>query len=570
MKKFLIFLIIVFGLFVSANVFAAEKINSFAAEININTDASINVSERIEYDFGSAQKHGIFRAIPIKYLARGGSFALRISDISVADVKGAPYQFTTSYPGNNIQIKIGDPNIEIAGRHIYIIHYTIKRAINFFNDHDELYWNITGNDWPVAIGSASAKIILPQKIAGADIQSDCFAGPFGSTEKCNSMLKGLGQIDSVSFNENQLAVNNGLTIVVGFPKGMVIKPSVLVSAVDSIRDNKGILFPIFVLVVYFGMWYRRRRYLTDCGPTIAQYDPPENLSPAEAGILWHERRWARASNIVAEIIHLAIKGYIKIIKKENGDYVLELLRDDLHDLTDCQKEIIQEIILKNGTDKKIALSRVALNLESIIYYLNNCFINNLIKNGYFSIFYRRINQIGSIISFLLIIPSFAIGMIVLGGFITGALSFFSAMIIIFIFSAFMLTTKSKEGVKAIWYIAGLKMYIEVAEERRIQFHNAPDRNPEHFEKLLPYAIALGLEKRWAQQFVDVYTQAPMWYVDDKMNHFNVNKFATSVASVRMLGANTLPESSGASSGRSGLSGGGGSGGGFGGGGGRSW
>src|SRR3989337_4157180 len=172
MKKLLIFLIIVFGLFVSLNAFAAEKINSFDAEIKINADASINISERIEYDFGSAQKHGIFRDIPIKYQARGGNFALRISNISVADVNGAPYRFTTSYPGDNIQIKIGDPNVEITGRHIYIINYTIKRAINFFNDHDELYWNITGNDWPVAIGSPTAKIILPQKIAIADIQAD--------------------------------------------------------------------------------------------------------------------------------------------------------------------------------------------------------------------------------------------------------------------------------------------------------------------------------------------------------------------------------------------------------------
>src|SRR3989344_3325771 len=221
MKKFLIFLIIIFGLFISANAFAAEKINSFDAVIKIREDAAIDVSERIEYDFEGVQRHGIFRKIPIKYQARGGNFALRISDISVTDGNGAPYQFTTSYPGNNIQIKIGDPNVEITGRHIYTINYTIKRAINYFDDHDELYWNITGNEWPVTIGSAAAKIILPQKIASADIQADCFAGPFGSTQKCNSILKGLGEADSVSFNENQLSAGEGLTIVVGFPKGAV-------------------------------------------------------------------------------------------------------------------------------------------------------------------------------------------------------------------------------------------------------------------------------------------------------------------------------------------------------------
>src|SRR3989344_4605905 len=333
MKKLLIFLIIIFGLFVSANAFAAEKINSFDAVIKIREDAAIEVSERIEYDFGSAQKHGIFRDIPIKYQARGGNFALRISDISVTDGNGAPYQFTTSYPGNNIKIKIGDPNVEITSRHIYTINYTIKRAINYFDDHDELYWNITGNEWPVTIGSATAKIILPQKIASADIQADCFAGPFGSAEKCNSISKGLGQTDSVSFNENQLAVNNGLTIVVGFPKGIVIKPSNFEVVLETAKDNWIIGLPILTFIACFYLWYTRGRDPNGRGIIIAQYDPPDNLTPAEVGTIADEH--AQNKDITAEIIYLATLGYLKIRQiEEQGlifkskDFELELLKDD--------------------------------------------------------------------------------------------------------------------------------------------------------------------------------------------------------------------------------------------------
>ena len=164
MRKILFVFISLTALMFAPKVFAVERIDSFDATIKIREDAAIEVSEKIEYDFGVAQKHGIFRNIPVKYQARGGNYNLRISDISVADEKGAAYKFTTSYPGDNIQIKIGDPNIEITGRHIYAINYTIKRAINYFSDHDELYWNITGDKWPVAIGSASANIILPQKL----------------------------------------------------------------------------------------------------------------------------------------------------------------------------------------------------------------------------------------------------------------------------------------------------------------------------------------------------------------------------------------------------------------------
>ncbi|HLD61397.1 MAG TPA: DUF2207 domain-containing protein, partial [Patescibacteria group bacterium] len=360
MKKLLIFLIIIFGLFVSANAFAAEKINSFDAVIKIREDAAIEVSERIEYDFGSAQKHGIFRDIPIKYQARGGNFALRISDISVTDGNGAPYQFTTSYPGNNIKIKIGDPNVEITSRHIYTINYTIKRAINYFDNHDELYWNITGNDWLVAIDSASAKIIIPQKIASEDIQADCFAGPFGSTEKCNSILKGLGQTDSASFNENQLAINNGLTIVVGFRKGIVIKPSNFEVALETAKDNWIIGLPILTLIICLYLWYTRGRDPNGRGIIIAQYEPPDNLTPSEVGIIIDTQ--VQNKDITAEIIYLAEQGYLKIKQCENQrlvsgakDFEFEIINNDFSRLNKIQRFVIYGFY-KRAIDRKIKLS----------------------------------------------------------------------------------------------------------------------------------------------------------------------------------------------------------------------
>src|SRR3989344_538043 len=116
MKNFLFVTLFIAGLFFAPSAFAAEQISQFNATINIRSDSAIEVTESIAYDFGNEQRHGIFRYIPIQYKARGGNFSLRISDISVVDEKGLPYQFTTSYPGSNVQIKIGDPDVSITGR----------------------------------------------------------------------------------------------------------------------------------------------------------------------------------------------------------------------------------------------------------------------------------------------------------------------------------------------------------------------------------------------------------------------------------------------------------------------
>jgi len=565
MKKFLIFLIIIFGLFISANAFAAEKINSFDAVIKIREDAAIDVSERIEYDFEGVQRHGIFRKIPIKYQARGGNFALRISDISVTDGNGAPYQFTTSYPGNNIQIKIGDPNVEITGRHIYIINYTIKRAINFFNDHDELYWNITGNEWPVTIGSAAAKIIIPQKIASADIQTDCFSGPFGSAEKCNSVFKELADTDAASFNENQLTVGEGLTIVVGFPKGIVIKPSNFEVALETAKDNWIIGLPILTLVACLYLWYTRGRDPNGRGIIIAQYEPPDNLTPAEVGTIADEH--AQNKDITAEIIFLATLGYLKIKQIEgkglifkSKDFELELLNDDFSALNEFQKIIINGLF-KEAAAKTVKLSDLKNKFYKDLKEAKDKVYQSTAEKGYFTVNPNKIRGIFALIGVPIVMLGFFLGGF-FGAIGTISLAVSGAVLVIF---GYIIPARTKKGVEVKEHILGLKLYMSVAEQRRLEFHNAPEKKPEVFEKLLPYAMALGVEKQWAKQFEGVYNAQPSWY-QGSSGSFNAVMF-TSIMSDFSKTANTTIASS--PSGGSGFSGGG-SGGGGGGGGGGSW
>ena len=214
-----------------------EKIESYNVQIAVNADSSIDVSEKIEYDFGANQRHGIFRNIPVEYKARGGNFNLRISDISVTDENGRRYDFQKSKSGDDIVLKIGDPNSFVRGKKTYVINYKIKRAVNFFSDHDELYWNGISTEWPVPVANPSVEIFFPDASHSLEaFQKECFVGALGSKEVCQGQ-EYVRRNNSIRFSARDLGAGEGLTIVVGFSKGLVKEPGKAEMVLDTARDN---------------------------------------------------------------------------------------------------------------------------------------------------------------------------------------------------------------------------------------------------------------------------------------------------------------------------------------------
>jgi len=103
------------------------------------------------------------------------------------------------------------------------------------------------------------------------------------------------------------------------------------------------------------------------------------------------------------------------------------------------------------------------------------------------------------------------------------------------------------------------------------------RTPELYEKFLPYALALGVEQQWTEQFSDLLSRAaqpdgsggyhPRWYSGSSWDRSRMGSFAGSMGN-SLSGA--ISASSSAPGSRSGGGGGGSSGGGGGGGGGGAW
>ena len=160
-------------------------IRSFDVRYELQADGTFNVREDIAVDFGSLERHGIFRDMPVEYRYDDSNNRLiDVSDVSVTD-GSAEVPFETSDARPNMRIRIGDPDKLVSGQQRYAISYTVHDGLNPFPDHDELFWNVTGNEWPVSIERASATVVAP----GAGVQRiTCSQGPTGSTTPCASIL----------------------------------------------------------------------------------------------------------------------------------------------------------------------------------------------------------------------------------------------------------------------------------------------------------------------------------------------------------------------------------------------
>lgn len=543
-----------------------EEVTRLDVAITIESNSQIKVSESILYNFGVEQRHGIYRTIPLRYKARGGNFNLRISDISVSLANNS-VPFEKSREGNGIKLKIGDADKFITGEQAYTINYTVTRAINYFDDHDELYWNAIGTAWEVPVKSATATVTIPGDGTGSTTK--CFTGIEGSTEsECSTLSNG----NTLSYAPNRsLEAGEGLTIVAGFPKGLVSQPTTTQQALWVVQDNFILGLPI---LIFLGMYYLWRKYGKDpkgTGNIVAQYEAPDNFTPLEVGTLVDYS--AHKQDISAEIIYLATKGYIhinrietqKLLVFKGADYELKKLKEAGTELTTADKTLF-DALFKDGS--VIKLSELSKNVEfgKKITEAKSETTKDLISQGYFPRNPHTLRTVFIIVGGAIAIWGSGVAVAIFG--LYGGIAVFVSSIIIIIFGALM-PMRTHKGVLAREHILGLKEYMNVAEKDRLKFHNAPEKNPQLFEKLLPFAIALGVDKAWSKQFEDIYKTNPSWYSDGTGHAFNAYLLSSSLGDFSSsLNSAVGSSTTTASSGGSGFSGG--SGGGGGGGGGGSW
>lgn len=538
----------------------AEEITSFDVDMTINADATVNVTETIQYDYGATRRHGIYRSIPVKYTnATNDNRSITLDHITVADQYGVPYTFVTSREGDNLQIKIGDADTYVTGMNTYVITYTVTGAINYFDDHDELYWNATGNQWSAMMKAVQVTVHAPQISKTA-----CFAGPYGSTVACDEMIN--NNDHTATFAQENLASGSGVTTVIGMPVGTVYKPTLQQNIIKYLMDNWIFGLPVFVLIFMWQLWYTKGRDPQGKGTIVPYYEAPEDLTAAEVGMV--EQDSVAPKSVSAAIIQLAVNGYLtikKIDKKglfSSEDYEFTQTGKNSADLSEQNKLLFDAIF---GGAQTCKMSGLKEKFYKDLVVIKKSIEGSIMQRGYYTGTPSTVRATYVTIGILLIVGSFIVGSV--AGLAYGVSALLSSVIILSF--GIVMPQRTKNGAVVREQVLGLKLYMETAEKDRINFHNAPEKNPEQFEKLLPYAMALGVEEAWAKQFEDIYKTKPQWYESGDPT-FSPILFAHSLhAFSDANNATMVSQPSSAGSGGSGFSGGG-SGGGFGGGGGGSW
>ncbi len=477
--------------------------------------------------------------------------------LSVTDGSGNSYQFQRSNSGDNVMLKIGDPNRTITGVHEYVITYTAGGALTYFQDHDELYWNVTGNEWTVDIAKASASVSFPDRLTDNQVKVACYSGPKGSTEQsCSSQFGG----NTAEFRtQSSLPVQSGLTVAVSFPKGLtaVLEPTLVVSFFDTII-GKIVIFGMILIMLFWYLiypvkiivaWFTHGRDPKGTvGVTRAWFDPPKlpggrSLTPAEVGTLGDET--ADMKDISATIVDLARRGYMRIEERKKSDfYFVKTAQNKSTDsLLPFEKNLLDGIF---GNSNSIRLKDE--ELYDTVNGVKNDLYTQVVSDKLFPKNPQSIRIFYSVIAILALV--------------TGNL-FLAA--VAFLFGRNM-PRKTMDGVNAFNTAKSLKNFLS-SQERQLTFQADKQMM---FEKLLPYAIAFGVEKIWAKRFSSINLQEPDWYKGYGYSTFNSVVFANSMnSSLSSFRSSSSPprSSSGFSSG---FSGGGFSGGGGGGGGGGSW
>jgi uncharacterized membrane protein len=545
--------------------FASERITNFKVDINVKTNGITEVTENITFKVENFNiKHGIYRDIPTIY----GSTS-KYLDVLEVQRDGKDENYELSSIDNGKRIKIGNAKVIIPnGSHTYKIRYTMEDSIGFFEDHDELYWNVTGDEWKFPIDKADVTVNLPKGISANSIKTKGFVGPYGSTELNN--LFNVSDSKVYGYTKRNLGLQEGYTIVVGFPKGVITQPTPEVVKPRELLNPKyktGFFLILFLIVLgistnYYLKVKREPNYRT---PLTVRFEPPENSFPSFLGFFNSGGISYDSKMLSTEILNLAINGYLKIKENSNKSYSLIKQNKNIDDLNEVQKAIYNKIfseadVFDMDSGIKIYFSEQANRNKIILQSISAALAINLgtlrrklyIKDSKMYLIYLGIYTAFTIIGYfivsgmhqsvddyfsqviivlfsfgfisllisglqtdfllgLFIMIFFSLGLLIWGSYVVDNLGGLNTCFLLLSIFTMNLTSRlftrlNKEGQIMQNQLEGFKEFLS---SQKNYIEGVEMSLPEKFnmyEKFLPYAIALGVEPSWSTKFKSVYSQ----------------------------------------------------------------
>jgi hypothetical protein len=552
---------------------AEERVLDFRSHIRVTSAGELVVTERIEVlAEGKQIRRGIQRDFPTTYQHWSGTRTRVPFGLNRMRLNGGPVQWSLHGMENGVRVRIGDPNVLLRpGRYVYEIEYRTARQIGFFAAHDELYWNVNGNGWTFAFDALAAEVELPARVAPADLRLEAYTGAFG--ERGRDYAAQATEAGARFRATRRLEPGEGLTLVVGFPKGLVAEPTRSERLERWLADNRGAAAGIAGwLLMSAVLWVGWLLVGRDprAGPEFPRYDPPPGIGPAGARFV--QRMGFDHRCVAAALLGLGQRGYLKL-RQRKDDYEIECTGNAPREWFPGEGEL-RAMLPAAGAKKQIG-GKHDPAVEKAIAAFEKALRDALGDANFFT--NRRW-------SFAALGIGAATIWIMLALEAWTPLVIFAALAMLVELALFRkwLPAYTVAGRRLADHIDGLKQYLSIAEKDELARLKAPPPTPEEFARLLPYAVALGVENAWAGRFAALIgtaalAQAAAAYYSSSSGSFGGSSSAGFSDSVSSLGsaisaASTAPGSSSGSSGTGGggSSGGGSSGGGGGGGGGSGW
>ncbi|MGB3911488.1 MAG: DUF2207 domain-containing protein [Pseudolysinimonas sp.] len=537
-----------------------------------------------EYD----QNRGIVRDIPTDY----GRVDIGVDIRSVTDETGdsVPYEesrWSDDQGAEYVSLALGTDDF-VHGRTTYVIEWTAHDVIGTFDTGQEFYWDVNGTGWAQPFGGVSASLILsPDLRAAATGQTACFFGHESSTERCEIQTTDEG----VEIAPIALGGYQNVTMVVGFEPG-TFREGTPVDETWPFVVLPWVLLGVLAAAGLTAVAFRRLlwRHAPGRGIIVPEYEGPEELGVMAAAELLGRPRAA----LPAQIVKLAVDDIVQLVEDpdepEHRRFRLDVL-DRSAAVWGPDDRALQKLFIDGSRDgASLVLDRKNRKLGDRVASLVG-----QSRKGLRPKFLSRGER--SPLRRVIFWPAFAvlagaIGLAVLCGIEDVGSPLLSVTIPLAIVGSLVVMAfngrperRTEKGSAVYEQLLGLRDYLQLAEADRLRVLQSPEGavrtriDPTDsaavvklYERLLPWAIVWGVEKRWAAELAAHYSETapPSSSLQFSSGFSSLANLGTTFAASSF--ATTPPVSSsssgsGGSSSSSGFSSGGGSSGGGGGGGG---
>ena len=564
------FLTLLFAIAVGAasTALAADQINRYDVAIAVQQDGDILVTETIDViSEGNRIRRGIFRDLPRYYRQGGVNLPFRY-DIERIYRDGKKEPYTVERDGNAVRWRIGDANVFLDnGRHVYEIEYRVKNQIRHFDNRDELYWNAIGQYWAFPIVNARVEVTLPN--GATSLNGEAYTGGFEDAGRNYrfSVVNGLHVFEPT----RPLGAREGMTISLSIDKGVIDPPSAADRRADWWTLNGSLIVMMLGALGVAGFHYSAwRRVGVDPpkGPVFPRYEPPKGYSPAGVHYIYH-RHLKGHDALIASLVNLAINKWIKIDPVGKKKTTLTRLEDESQRPAFPAEKLLLSKILSRGGSRTIGGKTDMTFTKAYTKFQSN--VSRRFGKDYFQ---WNVGYI--ILAVMMSIAAVILSAILAVQWTPWHFTGLGALIVVNLLFAYLLPAPTEKGQSIRTEIEGFKLYLEKAEKLHLNAAEVgagapPVLTVERYERFLPYAIALGVEKPWTKHFehtlpAEAQAYDPYWSSGRSHGYNSLHGMNSALVSTMSSGVSSaMPQSSSSSgSGGGGFSGGGGGGGGGGG------